>query len=27
LLTNTEGLDYDAEFQKLQDDLTAIYNK
>ena len=27
LLTNTEGLDFDAEFQKLQDDLTAIYNK
>jgi multiple sugar transport system substrate-binding protein len=27
LLNNTEGLDFDAEFQKLQDDLTAIYNK
>ena len=27
LLTNTEDLDYEAEFQKLQDDLTIIYNK
>jgi multiple sugar transport system substrate-binding protein len=27
LLQNTEGLDYDAEFAKLQEDLTAIYNK
>jgi multiple sugar transport system substrate-binding protein len=27
LLTNTEDLDYEAEFQKLQDDLTVIYNK
>jgi multiple sugar transport system substrate-binding protein len=27
LLQNTEGLDFDAEFQKLEDDLTAIYNK
>ena len=27
LLSNTEDLDFEAEFQKLQDDLTAIYNK
>jgi hypothetical protein len=27
LLVNTEDLDFDAEFQKLQDDLTRIYNK
>lgn len=27
LLQNTEDLDFDAEFQKLQDDLTVIYNK
>jgi multiple sugar transport system substrate-binding protein len=27
LLQNTEGLDFEAEFAKLQDDLTAIYNK
>jgi hypothetical protein len=26
LLVNTEDLDFDAEFQKLQDDLTRIYN-
>ena len=27
LMNNTADLDFDAEFQKLQDDLTAIYNK
>ena len=27
LLRNTEGLDFDAEYQKLVDDLNAIYNK
>lgn len=27
LMNNTEGLDFDAEFDKLQSDLTAIYNK
>ena len=27
LLNNTEGLDFDAEFQKLVDDLNAIYNE
>lgn len=27
LLQNTEGLDFEAEFAKLQEDLTAIYNK
>ncbi|GIK58850.1 MAG: extracellular solute-binding protein [Chloroflexi bacterium] len=27
LLQNTKDLDFDAEFQKLQDDLTVIYNK
>ena len=27
LLANTEGLDFEAEFAKLQEDLTAIYNK
>jgi len=27
LLNNTEGLDFDAEYQKLVDDLNAIYNE
>jgi multiple sugar transport system substrate-binding protein len=27
LLINTEGLDFDAEYQKLVDDLNAIYNE
>ncbi|MBE2221257.1 MAG: extracellular solute-binding protein [Anaerolineae bacterium] len=27
LLNNTEDVDFDAEFDKLQEDLTAIYNK
>ncbi|HMU92159.1 MAG TPA: extracellular solute-binding protein [Anaerolineales bacterium] len=27
LMNNTEGLDFDAEFQKLVDDLNVIYNK
>ncbi len=27
LMNNTEGLDFDAEFQKLVDDLNTIYNK
>lgn len=27
LIQNTEGLDFDAEFQTLQDDLTVIFNK
>jgi multiple sugar transport system substrate-binding protein len=27
LMNNTEGMDFDAEFQTLQNDLTAIYNK
>jgi ABC-type glycerol-3-phosphate transport system substrate-binding protein len=27
LMNNTEGLDIDAEIQKLEDDLTAIYNE
>ncbi len=27
LMNNTPDLDFDAEFQRLQDDLTAIYNK
>lgn len=27
LMNNTEGLDFDAEYQKLVDDVTAIYNE
>ena len=27
LLRNTEGLDFDAEFQKLVDDLNVLYNE
>jgi multiple sugar transport system substrate-binding protein len=27
LLNNTDDVDFDAEFDKLQEDLTAIYNK
>ncbi len=27
LLNNTKDLDFDAEYQKLVDDLTAIYNE
>ena len=27
LMNNTEGLDFDAEFQKLVDDLNVLYNE